>query len=106
MFEDLAANDERYRIVLFGDLVNAPRIKIDILTGKAFDCLIDHDILAENRKVIIITKSGYSIGFPLKEVSEMKKTGRGVKAITLDKNDVVEYSTVVSPETEIRDFTP
>jgi DNA gyrase subunit A len=58
------------------------------------------DILAENRKVIIITKSGYSIGFPLKEVSEMKKTGRGVKAITLDKNDVVEYSTVVSPETE------
>ncbi len=58
------------------------------------------DILAENRKVITITKSGYSLAFPLKEVSEMKKTGRGVKAMTLDKNDRVEFACVVSPDME------
>ena len=28
----------------------------------------------------------------------MKKTGRGVKAITLDKSDRIEYVTVVDPE--------
>ena len=58
------------------------------------------DILAENRKIITITKSGYSLAFPLKEVSEMKKTGRGVKAMTLDKNDRIDFVTVASPETE------
>ena len=58
----------------------------------------DGEILAGDRKVIILTKNGYSLGFPLKEVSEMKKTGRGVKAITLDKSDRIEYVTVVDPE--------
>ncbi len=58
------------------------------------------DILTNNRKVIVLTKNGLSLGYPLAEVSEMKKTGRGVKAITLDKNDFVDYVTVVSPEQE------
>ena len=62
------------------------------------------DILAENRKVITITKSGYSLGFPLKEVSEMKKTGRGVKAMTIDKNDRIEFVCVVAPETETFEY--
>ena len=30
----------------------------------------------------------------------MKKTGRGVKAMTLDKNDRVEFACVVSPDME------
>ena len=58
------------------------------------------DILAENRKVVTITKNGYSLGFPLKEVSELKKTGRGVKAMTLDKKDAVDFVEVLSPERE------
>ena len=58
------------------------------------------DILAENRKVITITKAGYSLGFPLKEVSELKKTGRGVKAMALDKNDRIDFVTVLAPETD------
>ena len=58
------------------------------------------DILAENRRVITITKAGYTLSFPLKEVSEMKKTGRGVKAMTLDKNDRIDFVDVVSPERE------
>lgn len=56
------------------------------------------DILAANRKVIVITHNGLSLGFPLNEVSEFKKTSRGVKAITLDKNDRVDFVTVVPPE--------
>ena len=43
------------------------------------------DILAGNFKVIILTKNGLSLGFPLTEVSELKKTSRGVKAIKLDR---------------------
>ena len=62
------------------------------------------DILAENRKVVTITKSGYSLGFPLKEVTEMKKTGRGVKAMTLDKNDKVDFVAVLAPETETFEY--
>ena len=58
------------------------------------------DILKNNRKVITITRNGLSLGYPLAEVSEMKKTGRGVKAIALDKNDTVDFVTVVSPEQE------
>ena len=58
------------------------------------------DVLKGNRKVITITKSGLSLGYPLTEVSEMKKTGRGVKAITLERNDVVDFVCVAGPDTE------
>lgn len=61
-----------------------------------------HDLSAEDRKVIVITKNGYSLGFPLKEVSELKKTGRGVKAITLNRTDKVDFVTVVNPD--IKEF--
>ncbi|NLO08525.1 MAG: DNA topoisomerase 4 subunit A, partial [Clostridiales bacterium] len=47
------------------------------------------DILADNHKVIILTDNGLSLGFPLSEVSEFKKTSRGVRAIKLDKGDKV-----------------
>jgi DNA gyrase subunit A len=58
------------------------------------------DILADNHKVIILTDNGLSLGFPLSEVSEFKKTSRGVRAIKLDKGDKVCYGTAVSPSTE------
>lgn len=58
------------------------------------------DVILNNRKVILITKKGLSLGFPLSEVSELKKTSRGVKGITLDEEDLVRYATVVSPEQE------
>lgn len=60
-----------------------------------------HDVLANNLKVIILTKKGLSLGFPLEEVSELKKTGRGVKAIALDKDDVSVYATTVGPNDEV-----
>lgn len=49
------------------------------------------DILTENKKVILLTKSGLSLGFSLEEVSELKKTSRGVKGIALDTGDIVVY---------------
>jgi DNA gyrase subunit A len=45
-----------------------------------------------------------SLGFPLSEVSELKKTSRGVKGIFLDKNDHVVFSTVVTPEVEFFEY--
>ncbi len=52
------------------------------------------EIMAGNLKVIILTEKGLSLGFPLEEVSEMKKTGRGVKSIALEKDDTVSFTTV------------
>ncbi len=59
-----------------------------------------HEVLAGNLKVIILTEKGLSLGFSLSEVSELKKTSRGVKAITLDKNDSVCFATALSPNTD------
>lgn len=58
------------------------------------------EILSGDLKVIILTEKGLSLGFPLEEVSEMKKTGRGVKSIDLEKNDTVSYTTVIKSSTE------
>jgi DNA gyrase subunit A len=62
------------------------------------------DILSENRKVIMMTNSGLSLGYALEEVAEFKKTSRGVKGITLEKNDKVALATVVTPTDEKFEF--
>lgn len=59
------------------------------------------DILAGNSKVILITEKGLSLGFPLEEVSELKKSSRGVKAISLDENDSVAIAAAVKADTEL-----
>lgn len=58
------------------------------------------DILAEDRKVIILTRDGLSLGFQLNEVSQLKRSSRGVKAISLTGEDYVVFGTALSPETE------
>lgn len=58
------------------------------------------DVIAGDRKVILITKKGLSLGFPLAEVGELKKTSRGIKGITLEEDDMVKYASVVDPYTE------
>lgn len=55
---------------------------------------------AGSLKVIILTEKGLSLGFSLSEVSELKKTSRGVKAITLEKNDTVSFAGVFDQNTE------
>jgi DNA gyrase subunit A len=62
--------------------------------------LTAHEVLAGNSKVIILTEKGLSLGFQLSEVSELKKTSRGVKAISLDKNDSVCFGTALNQNTE------
>ena len=57
-------------------------------------------ILRGDMKVILLTTTGGSLGFALDEVSEMKKGGRGVKAVTLDKNEFVDFVTAQSSEIE------
>ena len=59
-----------------------------------------NDMLAEDRKVIILTKDGLSLGFQLNEVSQLKRGSRGVKAISLTGDDLVVFGTAVSPDTE------
>ena len=59
------------------------------------------NILAGDFKVIMLTDQGLSLGFPLEEVSEQKRNSRGVKGISLEKDDFVVYSTAVEPKTDI-----
>jgi DNA gyrase subunit A len=75
--------------------------KLDEGDALAAVCQItEEDALAENRKVIMITKKGSSLGFALSEVNEFKKTSRGVKGIALTGDDEVSYSAITTPETE------
>ena len=67
-------------------------VQISILTAT--------DALNKDMKVIILTQNGLSLGYSLNEVTEMKKTGRGVKAIALDKNDFVDFVTVQPADQE------
>ncbi len=70
------------------------------------DCIIDitpltgSEVLEGNKKVILLTSKGLSLGFSISEVSELKKTSRGIKAITLDKGDDVIFATLVNPDAE------
>ncbi|MBE5951514.1 MAG: DNA topoisomerase 4 subunit A [Lachnospiraceae bacterium] len=70
----------------------------DILAG--LTRLSAKEVLSGTQKVIIYTATGLSLGFPLEEVPELKKTGKGVKAISLEKNDTVAYATSVGPNDE------
>ena len=56
------------------------------------------EVINPDEKVILITKKGLSLGFPLYEVSELKKASRGIKGITLEKNDTVLHAAVVAPD--------
>ena len=53
----------------------------------AVDQVVPEDAIFGDRKVIMITKKGMSLGFPLAEVNEFKKTSRGLKGITLADGD-------------------
>ncbi len=66
----------------------------------AINLLSGHEVLAGNLKVIILTDKGLSLGFPLTEVSELKKTSRGVKAITLEKNDTICFAIALNQNDE------
>lgn len=62
------------------------------------------DVLTGTKKVILLTEQGLSLGFPVSEVSEFKKTSRGVKAITLEKDDTLAFATLVHPAAETFEY--
>lgn len=62
------------------------------------------EVLAGTKKVILLTEKGLSLGFPVSEVSEFKKTSRGVKAIALEKGDRLAFSTVVDASAETFEY--
>ena len=71
----------------------------DLVVGLSM--LSSMDVLSGDRKVILYTATGLSLGFPLEEVPELKKASRGVKAIALEKDDTVAYATCVGPYDEV-----
>lgn len=61
------------------------------------ETLTASEVLAGTKKVILLTDKGLSLGFPVGEVNEFKKTSRGVKAISLAIDDKLVYGTAVDP---------
>ncbi len=59
------------------------------------------EVLAGNKKVILLTQNGLSLGFPISEVNEFKKTSRGLKGISLEKDDFLVYATAVEPDADV-----
>jgi DNA gyrase subunit A len=74
----------------------------DCVTGVT--ALSAADVLSGTKKVILLTKEGRSLGFPLSEVSEFKKTSRGVKGISLEGKDSLAFSTVVDNNEDTFDY--
>lgn len=62
------------------------------------------DVLAGDRRVLLHTKDGYSLIFELEEVSQLKRSSRGVKGITLGTEDEVVFGTVYAPDTTTLTF--
>ena len=58
------------------------------------------EVMSGHQKVVILTEKKLSLGFPLDEVPELKKTSKGVKAIALEKKDYVLYGTSLDQNTE------
>ena len=65
------------------------------------ETLTGSEVLAGTKKVILLTESGLSLGFPVGEVNEFKKTSRGVKAISLAIDDTLKFGTAVDPSAEV-----
>ena len=59
---------------------------------------------SNDNKVVMVTEKEQSLGFMLSEVSEFKKTSRGVKGIILDKGDKVAFGACVSLKDETIKF--
>lgn len=54
------------------------------------DTLISVNVVTENQNVVLQTKGGYFLRFPVEEIPEKKKGAVGVRGIKLQKNDELE----------------
>lgn len=62
------------------------------------------ETLDNDRNIIILTKNKLCLIFELNQVKELKKTSKGIRGITLPKNDYVEYVKVITPDIENIEF--
>lgn len=54
------------------------------------DTLISVNVVTENQNVVLQTKGGYFLRFPVEDIPEKKKGAVGVRGIKLQKNDELE----------------
>lgn len=62
----------------------------------AVNALTASEVISGAGKIVLLTKKGLSLGFSISELVEMKKTGRGVRGITLDDGDPVVFASFLA----------
>jgi DNA gyrase subunit A len=62
------------------------------------DKLVFAGMIEEKDTVILISKNGRAIRFPVQDVRKMGRVARGVKGMALDLNDSVVSAVIVSPQ--------
>lgn len=85
---------ETNRSVISSTKLDAGDLLVSVISLRA------GEILAGSQKIILLTQKGLSLGFLLHEVSELKKTSRGVKAIALEAGDCVAFASCLSPDSD------
>ena len=75
------------------------------LTVDKDDRVIAAGITDGSQDILMVTRNGFSIRFPEKEVRPIGRTGRGVRGIRLKEGDLVAGACVVKPEVEILTVT-
>lgn len=81
-------------------MISATKLEENDLVS-SITLLSGSQVLANDMKVIIYTHQKLSLGFLIDQVPELKKTGRGVKAIELIDKDYIAYSNVLNINEEI-----
>jgi DNA gyrase subunit A len=75
------------------------------LTVDKGDRVIAAAITDGTQDILMVTRNGFSIRFPEKEVRPIGRTGRGVRGIRLKEGDLVAGACVVKPEAAILTVT-
>lgn len=66
------------------------------------DILISVNVVTENQNVVLQTKGGYFLRFPVEEIPEKKKGAVGVRGIKLQKKDELENVYLFEEGTEVK----
>lgn len=62
------------------------------------DRLVYVGLVGENDNVILVSRNGRAIRFPVQDVRKMGRSARGVRGMLLDENDAVVSAAVVEPD--------
>ena len=90
--------------VALGVFSNIRKKGISAINLDKNDYLIGAGLCRENAEVILITKKGFSIRFPVEDVRVMHRQARGVKGIKLSSDDCVVGMVVLAEDIINKDF--